>query len=715
MPVTNDRSDDISEPLPSFDKFVYLDQLIAVSRKLFPSTTFDQGQALVLLKKAFDSVKSNFTIHDAVNWANGFALPETAIRNDAALFKVMGYDLPAFVRWKQSQITHTRMSVQRLRDRWDPTDPDFDMLLEIADGGVPVMVGRDFVPNRREPHGFSPNYIIAHTAVNKLIYDSYVNNLAIILPSDSVALIPEDIPLHMSRLGHTLKKGKPQGRVTCNYSYGKFPSQLNTEEVRTMSREYYGNIQLPTVNDLAEMVLAQVDRASATGRDLRDLRLWKMDLKGAFTLLFFKPRDCGLLAMPMTPDACRIFQRLLRKGLVYIPIAGNFGMTQFPFVFYVISRSLYRRIQHLLKGACKIYIDDLMGICFDDEVDRDIATASCGIEDLLGDDAIANDKTDTGRALDWIGWRFDLDTMSVSVADHNYYKTLYGFLCVAKGQRIQVRNLHTLASWASRYALICPFMSPFSGYLYTAFSGYHNLEAYIALPDSAYLVVVLWRIFFFLMKLEPVSFTRPIESFRPIKPRAQYLLEVDGCPGGIGCLILRRGRDGRWSKWFAFSWCGEYSLGNESRYQNSMEFISAVMGLACLAWLGVSDAQVEVLGDNTASLCWMSSMNFRPGSSTSAAIAYMLLQKVVGLRVVSTVFRAGVLNHRADALSRGASPSDFYFPAHNSFVRSSAPSVLREFSSLLDPSLNYMDEGSLYDCWGHYNRIISKLMSSTRL
>lgn len=680
---------------------------------MFPHITLNIPAATEVITAAFHSVKNNYTIHDAVHWADGFSVPMTDINRDGERLRDMGYNLTEFIRWKQSQITHTRMSVERLRDRWDPTDPDFNLLMEIAAEGVPVFTGTDFCPNRHEPKGFAPNYVIAHTAVNKLIYDSYVAKLAVILPASCMAHVPSDIPLHMSRLGHTLKKGKPQGRVTCNYSYGKGLSKLNTDEVRDKSKKYYGNIELPTVHDLADMVLSQVDRAAALGRDPKDLVLWKMDLKGAFTLLFFKPRDCGLLAMPMTPEACRVFQRLLKQGLVYIPIAGNFGMTQFPFVFYVISRSLYRRIRHLLKGGCQIYIDDFQGCCLREEVAQDIATVSRCIDDLLGNDAIAEDKTEWGRVIEWLGWRFDLDTMSVSVADHNYYKTLHGFLSVTKGQRIQVRSLHTLSSWASRYTLVCPFMAPFSGYLYTAFSGYTNLEAVIVLPDSAYLVVLLWRIFFFLMKLEPRNFSRSLESFRP-RPRAQYLLEVDGCPEGIGCLVLRRGRDGRWATWYAFSWCFEYALGNESRYQNSMEFISAVMGLACLTWLGIRDAEVEVLGDNMASLCWMSSMKFKPGSSTSAAIAYMLLQQVVGLRVVNTVFRAGVLNFRADALSRNTSPSVFGFRPHNYFVRSSAPPILKEFSSLLDPSLDYMNEGSLLDCWGHYNRLITGLLSSTR-
>ena len=271
-----------------------------------------------------------------------------------------------------------------------------------------------------------------------------------------------------------------------------------------------------------------------------------MDLKGAFTLLFFKPADCGLLVLPMTDQ------------LSYIPIAGNFGLTIFSFVFNVISRSLLRAILLLPIWLCLIYIDDLQGCCLKEHVLTDIDTATLVITNLLGDDAVAEDKTETGRVIDWIGWQFDLDTMTVSIADHNYYKTLYGFLSIRRGQRVQVHTLHTLASWASRYTFVCPYMTPFSGYLYSAFSGYSNQEAYIKLPVSAYLVIVLWRCFFFLMKLDLREFSRPLEEFRPQGP-AEFLLEVDGCPMGIGIFIHER-IDGEWSPIFAVSWCEEYDL-----------------------------------------------------------------------------------------------------------------------------------------------------------
>ena len=673
-------------------------RIFDVARRLFPYVSLDEALAQDVLRRAEESVNSQFTIQSAVEWADGFVFPSDVGMRDALDLDLLGDDLSALVRLRQSQIPHVRISKQRLVDLWDHSDPDFALLCSFAEEGVPVLTSPDFVPNPEPPSRFSPTYTIAHEAVNKMNFESFTGGLALILPASS--LRSSRAKLHYSRLGHALKSGKAKGRPTSNYTYGKLPSRLNTKEVKDLSIAMCGNIDLPTVTDLARMVLEQVDRVVALGLSSKDLVLWKMDLKGAFTLLFFKPSDCGLLALPMTGN------------LVYIPIAGNFGLTLFPFFFNVISRSLRRRILQMIKGGCCIYSDDIQGCCLLSELQSELAIVRRCISDLLGSDAIAEDKTDVGRVVEWIGWSFDLDTMSISLAERNYYKTLYGFLSIRRGQQLRVKTLHTLSSWASRYVFICPEMTPFSGYLYSAFKGYLNEETLIELPDTAYLVVVLWRTFFMLLKLDPQEFTLPLESLRPV-PDPTFLLEVDGCPEGIGCLIYTRCELGGWKAIFAFSWCKEYSLDNDSRYQNSMEFIACVMGVACLCWLGFDHESVAILGDNKASLAWIKAMAFRPGASTSAALCFVLLHRAYSLRVATTDYRIGEDNVLADPLSRGADPSSLGmgFTAANSFTRATAPAILLELSVLLDPSIELMEESELLDRWARYTDVIQRLQN----
>jgi hypothetical protein len=216
-----------------------------------------------------------------------------------------------------------------------------------------------------------------------------------------------------------------------------------------------------------------------------------------------------------------------------------------------------------------------------------------------------------------------------------------------------------------------------------------------------------------LLKLDPQEFTLPLESLRPI-PDPTFLLEVDGCLKGIGCLIYKRGELGEWEAIFAFSWCYEYPLGTDSSYQNSMELIACVMGVACLCWLGFDHESVAILGDNKTSLAWIKAMSFRPGASTSAALCSVLLHRVYSLRVAETEYRKGEHNVLADPLSRGADPFSLGmgFTAANSFTRATAPTILSELSGLLGPSRELMEESELLDRWAQYTDVIQRLRNT---
>ena len=60
----------------------------------------------------------------------------------------------------------------------------------------------------------------------------------------------------------------------------------------------------------------------------QDLRILKMDLKGAYTLLSFRPEDVGLFDMLLTGD------------LVYFQLAGIFGWSGTPAAFQVVTRAI---------------------------------------------------------------------------------------------------------------------------------------------------------------------------------------------------------------------------------------------------------------------------------------------------------------------------------------------------------------------------------------
>ena len=78
------------------------------------------------------------------------------------------------------------------------------------------------------------------------------------------------------------------------------------------------------------MILKLWARAQERDPETRweDLRLWKMDLKGAYTLLSYRPEDAGLFGMELTGD------------LIYLQIAGIFGWMRTRAAFQVVTRAL---------------------------------------------------------------------------------------------------------------------------------------------------------------------------------------------------------------------------------------------------------------------------------------------------------------------------------------------------------------------------------------
>jgi hypothetical protein len=66
-----------------------------------------------------------------------------------------------------------------------------------------------------------------------------------------------------------------------------------------------------------------------------------------------------------------------------------------------------------------MYVDDIIGVCFQQNLQSDLAKCERICTDLLGPAAVATDKTEHGRRLDVIGYVIDLDTQRVSIARKN--------------------------------------------------------------------------------------------------------------------------------------------------------------------------------------------------------------------------------------------------------------------------------------------------------
>ena len=124
---------------------------------------------------------------------------------------------------------------------------------------------------------------------------------------------------------HPRASGRPLGDLS-----NVEGTPLNTDATADAATTYYGPITHPTIEDIAVMVDQFWTRASACDPTLRqeDLRLWKMDLKGAYKLLSFRAEHVGLFGMLLTGD------------LVYLQIAGIIDWAETPAAFQVVTRAI---------------------------------------------------------------------------------------------------------------------------------------------------------------------------------------------------------------------------------------------------------------------------------------------------------------------------------------------------------------------------------------
>jgi hypothetical protein len=158
---------------------------------------------------------------------------------------------------------------------------------------------------------------------------------------------------HTCKAHWTHKKGKKCGRPLGDLS-NVDGIAINSDDTAAAAVDYYGKIRRPTITDIACTLYKFWVEAKSKNPDLRweDMHIWKMDLKGAYMLLSFRPDDVGLFAMLLTDD------------VVYVQIAGIFGWSGTPAAFQVVTRAICWELRLALQGRSLMYVDDIVGVWF---------------------------------------------------------------------------------------------------------------------------------------------------------------------------------------------------------------------------------------------------------------------------------------------------------------------------------------------------------------
>ena len=478
----------------------------------------------------------------------------------------------------------------------------------------------------------------------------------------------------------TISKGKAEGRLLIDPSDSAQETPLNCESVRQWTDEHVGKIVHPTLRNYVLMILAFMEQHLSPTRTLQNLiprlRLFKMDLKGAFTLLNYHPDDAGLMSSALT------------DGLTLVSIVAGFGHTQTPAQFNHITRVLERVTAPHLHGRMLMYVDDVNGITLDEHLDDDHALVRSTAIRLLGPNAINDKKTESGHELTFVGYTFNLTTQLVSISEHTFKRATYAFYSTDTTVAQPIATLQRLASYSFRMDEIVPVMRPFSAALHHATRN-HKLNTHVCVRLSAMAIraVWLWRAF-----LVIVTFTRTFISFDK-SPEPDFEFTFDASLQGIGSLLYSHTPQGERQQRgvlqifpLPFDITDDTtrdSLLTGSRNQNLMEFCGILMSVLIVIAHGAHDVTIRPTGDSMVALSWAKSTRIRGGDHTvTSALIFALACMRYRIHIFDAIHIKGVDNIIPDALSRGY--QDILETHGDSFVNDRANYYdLQQFPSIL--------------------------------
>jgi hypothetical protein len=583
----------------------------------------------------------------AIQWAEGFTFDKEIVAKEEAELMSMGGPaaFQSFMQLIQSRRKPNRMNSERIASYRD--DPEYSRLEDLV-RGIAIMTDDAF--EESPPPAMRKRYLRVAAAANKILNGLFTQGLVTILRMEIAQQIPgiSFVPAHW-----TTKAMKPSGRFIVDASAsegGQTP--LNTLAVKAACIERWGELHHPTIQSIVEMIVSMAER---WGWD--NISLWKTDLRGAFHLLDLRPESVVLTAMELT------------DGLVAMFNSGFFGWTGLPQAFGVITRVLERRVNGVISGCVKGYVDDFLGCSLHKHVPDDMAKAVEEYKLLLGPRAHADDKDECGRLLDMLGWSIDLDSKTITLSQRNRLKTLHGMLLVDVSQPVPVAEVEKLASWMSRYGLVLPMLIPLSRPMYSAIAGRRNDKASVVLEEAAQQAILIWKCALIGLASSGRLLARHMVTLvRNVYEECTVRVRFDGCPTGVGWVVQKfvgneqeDHVDCPVTEHNVTAWGSEVlweELENNSKYQNTSELIAAVLGLAWVAANIGRGTGVELVGDSVTVLQWVSGERFSGEFGRVAAIMMMALVTSGRIKVLSSVHVPAAENQFCDHLSRNRIPGN---------------------------------------------------------
>ena len=338
-----------------------------------------------------------------------------------------------------------------------------------------------------------------------------------------------------------------------------------------------------------------------------------------------------------------------------------------PFAFQVITRAVQWELnegtKYRIKGRCLMYVDDICGVSFDDDVKDDITTVKRLVEGLLGEGAIADLKTEVDKngQLEVIRYKLDYLHKRVGTSDKNILKAFYAAYTIGDGKGVTRAQMQKVASHASRYKKVCPLIAPFCNALYSACKAHTRPPVRFDLNPEQLSAVEMMRTLLLLTEVDGVNFTRSFTSFTTRIEETEWVIEYDTSLAGVGIIWYRVDEHGVEVAVGRFA-CSLEGLNLENRMMNTAEFIAGTLGVRGLAQHTSKPTAVRVRGDNRAAMKWARTSSYKTVHAVRAAVVHVAQRTKCGIEVTESEHLAHTkaydYNWRCDWASRGKSWSD---------------------------------------------------------
>lgn len=679
--------------------------------KKFDNCLGNQTQIRLALQTVYKSQSQILKLSDGLIWADGFQFPPDVYKRDAERLRRASNSIQVMSGMLHKERANDRFSKARVHDCIPQDYEEYDLLLDLAEG-VRVFTDMEFQPNsltRSAPPPLSKSYVEAAPIVNKLIYELWVADLLFLLPTKLIWTLKTHYSLYQ-----WAPQRKIQGRQLVNPSNLR-TGAINSSTVSQKSEDFYHKIHLVTIVELAQMILRfeeSKQREMGASFNIRDVVLMKNDLQRAFMLLNFRPDSVHLLAAELT------------NGLSVLHHTGLFGLGTMPYAFAVISRALEQHLNHAppsfkqMSGETKVYVDDAMTVTMASDLDSDNQALQKYCCALLGPNAIALNKYESGRQVVLIGWNVDLNTRMITLSTNNFNKFAYALFNIDLDRHVQVTTLEKLASLGSRYSLIIPEMKILNSAIYRNYAGMTNRNAFIAWHDDTIVTMWIWRTLIINLHFNEKTAAKPLDSFRITEP--QILITFDASLSGIGAIIRKYvGKDCNgdiiWGEIIKMGSVKYNDLhqpiqfGDDSSFQNLSEFIAVVFALLMLRCLNIPPVGIVLQGDSITALRWSETHRFRGILSNPAALVYLNICTHHGYEINLVDYIDSNSNYQCDSLSRDCKPEELCKSLSCStdciwHVDDNSNHIL----SLCGPNIPFNDLSYLLTFWGTIAQLVTK-------